>query len=162
MQRPVLPFEIWLHQYALAALWGALLLRELIPLALYRQSWLLHGQLLAALLLSASAVCAALFVPRAYGLALNGLLGLLCWACALSFFPRYFWPTAPRPLWQLALAGLYLLAILVLRAIYLRRWQMRLRGHGWAWMLDWAVERSLYARLLAWRSLRLLGWQPEG
>jgi hypothetical protein len=159
MQRPVLPFEIWLHQYALAALWLMLLLRVGLPLLVYKQQWLLHSQLLAALLLSALAITSALFVPRAYGLSLNGLIGLCCWAAALSFIPRYFWPTAPRPLWQFALAIVYLLAALLLRTIYLRRWTIRLRGHGWAWMLEWAEERSLYARLLAWRIMRLLGWR---
>jgi hypothetical protein len=161
MQKPVLPFELWLHQYALAALWLAVLLREGLPLLLYRQSWLLPSQLLAALLLSAAAISAALLLPRAYGLSINGLLGLSCWAAAISLAPRYLWPTAPRPLWQLVLAAAYLLAAILLRSIYLRRWGLLLRGHGWAWMLDWAAERPLYARLLAWRNLRLLGWHPE-
>lgn len=160
MPRPVLPFEIWLHHYALAALWLALLLRALLPWLIYHQSWLLHSQLLATLLLSALALSAALLVPRAWGLSLNGLLGLCCWAAAISYLPRYLWPTTPRPLWQFGLAGAYLLAALLLRAVYLRRWQLRLRGHGWAWLLDWAAERSLYARQLAGQNLRLLGWKP--
>lgn len=121
-------------------------------------SWLLQSQIIGACLLLGLVFLAGVTLPRLLGDSLLYLLGLACWATAISFVPRYsFWPTGFQPAWAfygaLAFLGLSMLYAFARK----QRWYGRMRGKGWEWILDWSADKPYQARKLARAVLRTLG-----
>lgn len=158
MERPLIPREFsWLVQLGSYALLAAALLR-LSMLLLLHSNWLLPSQIIGVSLLYSLLLLAGTQVPRAIGDSLMYLLGGLCWVMALSFIPRYLWPTGYQPAWMYY-GSLGLLAICLLYSGARRqRWYGRMRGKGWEWIRDWAEDKPYYARRLAGRVLRTIGY----
>lgn len=153
--------ETLLHAGGVWALLIALAWRGAFGYYIDRHTWYLHSQLAAVPLLIAALLLAGTLLWRQAGYWATGLLGGAAWVCASSLLPRYGWSRAPLPRWLL-IAALCVLALAWLyRWARLRRWTVLLRGHGYEWIAGWAGERPLYARLLATRTLRLLGYWAE-
>lgn len=160
MQPLVSKAETWLADGGLLALGIGVLLRLLLGFVLTRNSWLLDSQLIAGGLLVLLINLAGLYLPRT----LSGVpifLGLLGWLYALSMPFRYFflWKTGQRPDW-LVYTALGLAAVcFILRWFMARKWSAQIYGKGWAWIDNWAGERSLRARVLAKKALVTLGYR---
>jgi hypothetical protein len=152
-------YEFRLHEGGALALWAAVLLRVGWGYAFTRNLWLLDSQIAAVSILLAALYTASSLVPRSYGSVVSTLLGGLAWLTAFSLLPRYAWPTTSMADWLLVYAVALLLCAVLARTLLRRRWLRQLRGHGFAWMEEWAAERSLYARLLTLRVMRSLGYQ---
>jgi hypothetical protein len=150
--------ETRLADGGLLAILVALALRWAVFMAWKHNSALLDSQLIAAGVLIAALNLTGLFLPRALA-AVPMLLGALGWAFALSLAPPYFWPTGERPQWivwgALGLGALSFAA----RWWMLRRWSATIYGKGWAWIDNWARDRSLRARVLARKALITLGYR---
>lgn len=154
-------YELWLHKGGALALWAGVLIRVGWGYAMTRNLWLLDSQIAAVSLLLAALYLTGSFVPRSYGSSVSTLLGGLAWLTALSLLPRYGWPTTQMANWLLVFAAALMLLTLLVRAILRRRWYGQLRGHGFVWMEEWAEPRALYARLLALRVMRSLGYGQQ-
>jgi hypothetical protein len=154
-------YELWLHNGATLALWAAVVIRVGWGYAMTRNLWLLDSQIVAVCLLLAALYVTGSLVPRSYSAAVSTLLGTVAWLAALSLLPRYAWPTTHLANWLLIYTAALLLLALLLRAVLRRRWYGELRGHGYAWMEEWAQPRALYARMLALRVMRSLGYRQE-
>jgi hypothetical protein len=128
-----------------------------------RQIWLLDTQALVIPLFIGLAVFAALFVARELSAPSTAICGLVAWGLALSLIPRSLWWQSPAlraelPLWLQCAGVAVLLIALAARAVLARRWLAQLRGHGFQYIYDWAAGRPYFARLLAVRVLRSLGY----
>jgi hypothetical protein len=125
---------------------------------------MLDTQLVAGGFLLAAINIAGVFVPRAYA-AVPLLLGLLGWLYGLSLLPRYLrwlWKTgseAPQPDWLVWGALGLALASFILRWWMNRQWSAEIYGKGWAWIDNWAQDKSLRARVLARKALVALGYR---
>jgi hypothetical protein len=142
----------------LLAILAGLALRWAIWFVITRNSGLLDTQLITGGILLVLINLAGLFLPRSMA-AIPMLLGMLGWVFGLSLVPRYLWPTGGRPQWMVwGVLGLAAASFL-LRWLLARRWSAQLSGKGWAWIDNWAKERSLRARVLARRLLLVLGYR---
>lgn len=160
-QALVTRFELWLLIGGAWALWLAALLRTGWGYAVSRHLWLLDTQIAAGCLLLCVLYCVGTFIPRTYSAVASLIVGGAAWLLALSLLPRNGWPVTPLADWLLVYCGAMLLLALLLRAILRQRWLAQLRGHGFAWMQEWAAERSLYARTLTVKVMRGLGYRPD-
>ena len=151
-------YELWLHTGGALALWAGAAIRVGWGYAMTRNLWLLDSQIAAVSLLLAALYLTGSLVPRIYGGYVSTLLGGLAWLTAFSLLPRYGWPTTQLADWLLIYAVAMLLLAVLVRALLRRRWYGQLRGHGFVWMEEWAEPRALYARLLALRVMRSLGY----
>ena len=155
----VTPVESRLADGGLLALGTGLLLRLLLGYALTRQSWILDTQLIGCALLIIALNLAGLLLPRAYA-AVPMSLGLLGWLAALTLLPRYFiWHIGARAHWLVWGLVALALASFVWRWLLARNWNAQITGKGWAWIDNWAHERSLRARVLAKKALVALGYR---
>ncbi|MCH7471790.1 hypothetical protein IIA79_02430 [bacterium] len=156
-------WEYAFHEAGAAALWLAILLRLFHSFRLsfdwLRDSWLLDSQLLAACLIFVLLNLTGCLLPRATGTGASYLLGGVAWAAALSMLPRFLWPTGQLQAPVLWTVGGLALFSLILRFVLRRTWLAGLQGHGFKWMLDWAGERPLYARLVARNALKSIGYR---
>jgi len=153
--------ELILHEGGGWVLIAFALMRLASGLAIEHVRWLLDSQVLACcLLLALLQLCGTVF-DRRTGYVASGVLGTAAWAAALTLIPRYGWPRWHAGPWLIGGA----LALLVLCVLYRlarrRRWLAILSGHGYEWILSWAEERPLYARILARRVLKSLGYRGE-
>jgi hypothetical protein len=161
MQRPLVPRElIWLCETGALALYAGILFR-LSMIFFMHHSWLLDTQIAGACLLLALLNFCGSAVPRAFGDPLMYLLGALLWICALSMIPRYLWPTTQLSNSLLVAAAVMLGLAFAFRFARQQRWFSRMRGKGWQWILDWAGEQPFYARRLAQKALRAIGYREE-
>lgn len=159
VDRPLIARELhWLCDLGVYALLAAVLLR--VSAVFWASgNWLLQSQIIGAALLLGAIFLAGTLLPRIIGDSALYFLGLLSWAMALSFIPRYsFWPTGQRPAWAyygaLAFLGLCLLYTFARK----QRWYSRMRGKGWEWISDWAQDKPYQARKLARAVLKTLGY----
>ena len=151
--------ELLLHEGGAWALWAALALRWGVGYLFTKHSWLLDSQLFAAAVILALLYGIGCLLPRRPGEPFSYILGGLAWLSALSLARPYGWPRLPLPAWLLWAGTLLLLAALVLRYVRRRAWLKDVRGHGHAFIVAWAAERSFYARLLAQGVLRTIGYR---
>jgi hypothetical protein len=152
--------EAWLADGGLLAMGIGVVLRILIGFVLTRNNWMLDSQLIAGGLLVLFINLAGLFLTRTLaGVPL--FLGLLGWLYALSMPFRYFflWKTGARPEWLVYTALGLAAASFILRRVMASRWSTEIYGKGWAWIDNWASERSLRARVLAKKALVTLGYR---
>jgi hypothetical protein len=162
--RPVSTFEVWFHVWPVSLLIIVALGRLLWGWLAVQQIWLSNMQILAVcLLLAALLLAGTLPVPRAYSGYLTFIFGLGAWLVLLSLLPPRLWSgysylRQPVALWVQVSAGALVIVAFFLRAWLARRWLEQLRGHGFDWMVNWAREQPLYARLLAQRVLASLGY----
>jgi hypothetical protein len=172
MQRQLIsPAESFLHNWGLLILWAAVGVRLLLPLffssgmllkpsALLHNSWMLPSQWIGVGLLTAALNLAGSLIGGGTGRGASYVLGTLAYAAALSLMPQYLWPQMENPPLVLVYGALVLAALSFgLRLLRQQRWAAELQGHGWQWMLDWAEGRPLYARVLALKTVRALGWK---
>ena len=153
--------ELVLHEGGGWVLTAFALTRLASGLALEHVRWLLDSQVLACCLLLGLLQLSGTVLPRRMGYLASGLLGGFAWITAASFIPRYGWPHWHAGPWGLGIA-LSAFALCVLhRLARRRRWLGILSGHGYEWILSWAEERPLYARVLAKRALRSLGYAGQ-
>lgn len=155
--------ESWerrLAHWGLGALLVAVVLRHILPWLLWRSPWLLDSQIIAAAVLWSASLAAGSLLSGSGGRGASACLGCACWLTAVSLVPKYLWHLpGGRPQYQLVIAGALLGLALLSRWYMLRRWSLELTGLGWEAVQSWALERPLYARCLAERRLRLLGWR---
>ena len=160
MQPLVSKGEIWLADGGLLAMAIGVLLRLLVGFALTRNNWLLDSQIIVGGLLVLLINLAGIYLPRALG-GVPLFLGLLGWVYAASMPFRYFflWKTGERAQWLVLTALGLALASFILRWLLARKWSAEIYGKGWAWIDNWASERSLRARVLAKKALVTLGYR---
>ena len=117
--------------------------------------WFLQSQVAGLLLLASLINLLAAFLPRTFSF-LAGLAGIIGWLAAASLIPRFGWPREPLPKWQLYGAVVCWVVVQIVVAVLSQRWKKELRGHGFAWIEQWAAEKSYYARRLAQRYISVL------
>jgi hypothetical protein len=162
MRQPLIsPVENFLHNWGLIIVWAALGMRFALPMVLMRHSWVLDGQVVAVGLITCLLNLAGTLLAGPAGRAASSLLGLAAWLIAASMVKRYLWPTTQLPDWLVWTAVAMAALSFVYRAVKRRGWFAELQGHGWEWILAWAAGRPLYARALALRTVRSLGWRSE-
>jgi hypothetical protein len=145
----------------LLALGICILLRLAVWYALTRNNPMLDSQLIWLGLLVTLYNLAGLYLPRTYSV-VPQTLGALCWLAGMTLLPRYFqsiWRTGSRPDWLVFTALGLVVASFIARLITQRIWSGQIYGKGWAWIDNWARDRSLRARMLASRALVTLGYR---
>lgn len=168
----VMRHEYWLGEGATLALIAALLLRGGSNYLTTRHLGLFDTQLLAACLLLAAVYLTGSVVPRRLAAMIAHPVGIATWLAALvtalGLIPlppwRDLWwysPLLRRPLSDPALVtgAVLLVAAALARLLIGRRELAVMRGHGYRWILEWAEQRPLYARLRARALLRMLGFR---
>jgi hypothetical protein len=145
--------------WAPVAMLAGLLLRAAAGYLLTHNRWVLDSQIIGAALLAAALYTCATLAGGFAGRTLAQTAATACWIAGLSFLPhRLGWATGSAGLWPFIAAAALLAAAYLHRELRYRRWMRLLGGHGYAWILEWAVDRPFYARLAAERTLKHLGY----
>ena len=153
--------ELELHRTANAVLWLILAYRLAAMLWWGPKLWLYDSMFCACCLLLIALNLNAVFLPRVAGQPLGYLLSLAACFATVTLIPRNWWWPLHLPLAWLIACGALALTALVLRAVYRRRWQIQLGGHGHDWIRRWADGKPLEARALAAGMLLLLNYDGE-
>ena len=160
--------EVRLHEGGIAALVIVALGRGLLGLVLERKLWFFETHIVGCCLLVALLFLSGCLLPRWFGTAVSYLGGLAAWGGAITMLlavvtlrPRYIWPWYDLSAIAVWFAIACLVAAIALRIWLQRRWVGELQGHGFAWIIEWAKNRAFYPRLLAQRTLNLLGYRGE-
>ena len=169
MQRPLMnSAEYWLHEPGATLLLCLIVLRGLLGLVIARELWLFDTHLAGGSLLLALLYLSGTFLPPRFGRPLGYLLGALAWLGSLALLvsltaipPRYVWPWYDLPTALVWTAVAVFIGAAALRWGFARQWNGQLRSHGFAWIRRWAEGRPFYARLLAHRTLRTLGYRGD-